>query len=200
MSKLELRDVAGAVIGPVSLSVEPGECVCLWGPSGGGKTLLLRAIADLDPHTGRVELDGNNAESFSPPEWRRHVGLLPAESGWWEETVGAHFPSDENDWLRRLGFGPEVAHWNVDRLSTGERQRLAFARLLVNEPKVLLLDEPTSALDPENGRTVEEIISTYRTETDAAVLWVSHDRDQVRRVADRNYRMADGRLCEETDR
>ena len=200
MSKLELRDVAGAVIGPVSLSVEPGECVCLWGPSGGGKTLLLRAIADLDPHTGRVALDGNNAESFSPPEWRRHVGLLPAESGWWEETVGAHFPSDENDWLRRLGFGPEVAHWNVDRLSTGERQRLAFARLLVNEPKVLLLDEPTSALDPENGRTVEEIISTYRTEKNAAVLWVSHDRDQVRRVADRNYRMADGRLSEETDR
>ena len=68
-----------------------GECVAIRGPSGGGKTLLLRAIADLDPNEGTVCLEGRNRATISGPDWRRLFGYVPAEPGWWAETVGNHF-------------------------------------------------------------------------------------------------------------
>jgi ABC-type iron transport system FetAB ATPase subunit len=82
----------------------------------------------------------------------------------------------------------------VIRLSSGEKQRLALLRLLANQPRVLLLDEPTANLDPENTRRVEAVIREYCRERAAAVVWVSHDREQAARVADRQFEVADGRL------
>jgi ABC-type multidrug transport system ATPase subunit len=91
------------------------------------------------------------------PDWRRRVGLLPAESGWWADRVGAHFITTNDarnpattptPILARLGFEPDVLDWDVQRLSSGERQRLGLARLLLNRPEVLLLDEATANLDP----------------------------------------------------
>ena len=78
-------------VGPVSLEVDTGTCVGLSGPSGAGKTLLLRAIADMEPHEGKVYLDGTEQSSIPAPEWRRLVSLLPAESMWWLDSVGAAF-------------------------------------------------------------------------------------------------------------
>jgi ABC-type iron transport system FetAB ATPase subunit len=75
----------------------------------------------------------------------------------------------------------------VRRLSTGERQRLALLRLLAGKPQVLLLDEPTASLDPRSTRAVEQLVTHYRLHHQAAVLWVSHDADQARRIADRYY-------------
>ncbi|HEX6115286.1 MAG TPA: ABC transporter ATP-binding protein, partial [Geminicoccaceae bacterium] len=72
--------------------VADGECVAVMGPSGAGKTRLLRAIADLDPNRGEVVADGVDRARLSGPACRRMVGYLPAESGWWADTVGAHFP------------------------------------------------------------------------------------------------------------
>jgi ABC-type iron transport system FetAB ATPase subunit len=89
---------------------------------------------------------------------------------------------DLEDLLERLGFGSEVLGWSVARLSTGERQRLALARLLANGPDVLLLDEATANLDPPNRERVEAIVQDYRRERRAAVLWVSHDPEQRRRL------------------
>lgn len=166
------------------------------GPSGSGKSLLLRAITDLDAHQGEVMLEGQACASFAAPQWRRQVGLLPAESQWWYEQVGAHFPAiDEVQW-RALGFAPEVAQWEVARCSTGERQRLALLRLLANRPRVLLLDEPTASLDPNSVRLVEALIQQYREQQQAAVLWVSHDPSQIARVASRQYRINAGRIEE----
>ncbi len=96
--------------------------------------------------------------------------------------------------LAALGFGPEVLDWEVARLSTGERQRLALLRLLGNAPQALLLDEPTAALDPASRARVEAVVADYRRKREAAVLWVSHDPAQIGRVADRHYRLEDGRL------
>ena len=194
MPRLKIESLRFQGRGPYDLAVESGECVGLSGPSGAGKTLLLRSIADLDPHEGRVFLDDVDSLAVDAPSWRRAVGLLPAESQWWWDTVGPHFPAVDLERLKALGFGEEVLGWEVSRLSTGERQRLALLRLLVNRPRALLLDEPTAALDPASAGQVEALIEDYRREADASVLWVSHDPAQAERVADRRYEISEGPL------
>ncbi|MCH7539313.1 MAG: ATP-binding cassette domain-containing protein, partial [Proteobacteria bacterium] len=89
---LRVRGLAFIGVDQVDFDLESGECVALTGPSGSGKTLLLRALADLDPNEGRVTLDGAARERFPAPHWRRLVGYLPVESGWWADLVGDHFP------------------------------------------------------------------------------------------------------------
>ncbi len=194
MAGLRLSRIQPRVIEPVELELAPGELVFVSGPSGSGKSLLLRAIADLDPHPGEAWLDGASRSSMPAPAWRRRVGLLPAESHWWGEDVGDHFAADAADFVEPLGFEPEVMGWSVSRLSTGERQRLALARLLANGPEVLLLDEATANLDPTNRDRVEAVVEHYRTDQEAAVLWVSHDPDQRRRLGGRSLVIQDGRL------
>ena len=183
--------------GPVDLVIEPGECVSVMGASGAGKTLLLRALADLDPHEGRVILDSLVCAEMPGPEWRRKVGMLPTESAWWADSVGLHFPqSFSGEALAPYGFEPAALAWDVQRLSTGERQRLAIARLLARTPKALLLDEPTGSLDPDNVERMEHLLAQYREDRGAPVLWVSHDPDQAERVATRHLTLRDGRLVE----
>ena len=189
MSSLNVIDLRTHERGPYSLSIAPGECVSLRGDSGSGKSLLLRAIADLDPHEGQVLLDDMPVTQFTAPQWRKQVALLPAESQWWQDEVGAHFPTEECPWFEPLGFGTETMRWQVSRLSSGEKQRLALARILMNKPRVLLLDEPTASLDANNVITVERLIDEYRHTTDAAVLWVSHDAQQATRVGNRHLQL-----------
>jgi ABC-type iron transport system FetAB ATPase subunit len=179
---------------PVSLAIAAGECLVISGPSGAGKTLLLRAIADLDPNRGQVYLDDQPREGFVPPEWRRRVAYVPAESAWWDERIRAHFPGRRVKFLREFGFEMGILRRQVARLSTGERQRLALLRAINLKPQVLLLDEPTASLDADNTRRVEALIEEYRRENNAAVLWVSHDNRQIKRIADRHLRFRGGKL------
>ncbi len=174
-------------LGPIDWQINCGECVSLAGASGSGKSLLLRAIADLDPHEGEVLLNGRSAMSMAGHLWRRRVGLLPAEPFWWSERVGDHFSGDELQYLESLGLTEEAMEWEVSRCSTGERQRLALLRLLQNRPEVLLLDEPTAALDPQSVEAVEALIANYRRQQQAVVIWVSHDPQQRQRVAQHHF-------------
>ncbi|MBF0187140.1 MAG: ATP-binding cassette domain-containing protein [Magnetococcales bacterium] len=185
-----------AHVGPVSFAVDGGECIGVEGRSGSGKSLLLRALADLDPNTGEVVLDGESRSGMEAPLWRTRVGLLPAESRWWFETVEEHLQSCSalSDWLQRLGFEEDVVKWRVDRLSTGEKQRLSLARLLSRKPQALLLDEPTANLDATSSGWVESLISDYRTAFTVPVIWVGHDPQQLRRVASRVLTVEEGGL------
>lgn len=189
--QLEVDGLRVDGIGPVDLVIGSGECLVLSGPSGAGKTRVLRAIADLDRHTGRVVCEGVACEDVPAPEWRRRVGMLAADSQWWRDRVAEHFgtpPSPET--LAALDLPPGVLEQPVARLSSGERQRLALLRLLANRPRVLLLDEPTANLDPDNVARVERLVADYLATLGAAAIWVSHDPRQRERVAHRVMRLA----------
>ena len=88
---LKVRDLHTPILKPASFALSSGECIAIRGPSGAGKTLLLRAIADLDPNAGVVTLEDRDRSTIPGPHWRRLVGYVPAEPGWWAETVGEHF-------------------------------------------------------------------------------------------------------------
>ena len=194
---LEVQGLTRPGIEPFSLRLDAGECVALSGPSGAGKTLLLRAVADLDPSVGAVSLDGVSREAMPAPEWRRRVCYLAPEAGWWADGVAAHFPNRAGALalLPALGLAVAALDWQVARLSTGERQRLALARLLLLEPRVMLLDEPTSGLDPDTTAMVEGVLRR-RLGDGAAIVLVTHAADQARRLARRHFRIDAGRVRE----
>lgn len=197
MSGLEVSSLSNRLLQDVELRVAPGACLTIAGPSGSGKSLLLRSIADLDPHDGAVAIDGQGSEGVTGPQWRRLVTMVPAESQWWYDTVGEHFPPDTDVDFSALGFKAEVRNWQIDRLSTGERQRLALLRALALQPRALLLDEPTAALDVASRKAVEALVGKFRREYAVPVIWVSHDQEQIGRISDQHMVIAEGRLLPE---
>ncbi|KAF1020731.1 MAG: putative iron export ATP-binding protein FetA [Paracidovorax wautersii] len=143
---LRARQLRSAHGGPFDLDLAAGGCAIVTGPSGAGKSVLLRLLADLDPGEGEVWLEGTPRLHWSGPQWRRQVVYQSAEPAWWDSQVAAHFdtPPDAG-LLDALGLPARLMAQPVERLSTGERQRLALVRSLARAPRVLLLDEPTAA-------------------------------------------------------
>ncbi len=196
-ARLRVQNLRSGIAGPFELAVEAGECVAVTGPSGSGKSLLLRMIADLDPNEGDAELDGRQRHRFHAPEWRRQVVYCAAEPGWWGELAMDHFPASKHALMLalagRLGVVPERVGDNLARLSTGERQRLALVRALLLDPPVLLLDEPTGALDSEATVCVETVLRE-RLAGGTAMLVVTHSAEQAARLGNRRFLMAERRL------
>ncbi len=195
---LQARELRGALSGPFDLELAPGRCTVLSGPSGIGKSLLLRMLADLDPNQGRVSLGGVSRESLPASTWRRLVTYVAAESGWWEDSVAAHFTDLDavRPLLPQVKLDPSLLQAQVLQLSTGERQRLALLRALVQQPRFLLLDEPTAALDPASRDAVEQLLRRQR-EQGMGLLLVSHDADQAQRLADIHLRLDEQGLRED---
>jgi len=183
--------------GPFDFEVADGACLAITGPSGAGKSVLLRAIADLDPNEGRLSTGRLERDAVPAPEWRRAVALLPAESGWWEEGVAAHFRDAPGmvPLLEQVGLDQKAMNWQVARLSTGEKHRLALLRALEQEPEVLLLDEPTTMLDAGTTERVEALLKA-RMMQGLSIVMVTHDPAQPERIAGRVMWLEDGRLSE----
>ena len=154
-------------------------------------------VADLDPNTGEVALDGTARQDLSPTDWRRRAPYVAAQSGWWRDRVAEHFAPDRLAAARelgaRVGLAAELFDGPVLRLSTGEKQRLAIIRALVLDSPVLLLDEPTAPLDPDSTRQMETILKD-RLKAGLTLIVVTHDQHQARRLGARHYRMRDRRM------
>ena len=190
---LVIRGLRGRGIGPVDLEVAPGTAAAILGPSGAGKSLLLRLAADLDEGTGEVRLGHHDRAAMPAPAWRRRVGLVPAEPGWWAPDVATHFPAERRDIGGGLGLPADVMTRTVATLSTGERQRLALLRALARQPDALLLDEPTSAFDPTSIAAVEALLHEALS-AGLVLVVVTHDAGFAGRLGARRYAMVAGRL------
>lgn len=195
MAILNLKKFQIHELKPVDMKVNK-EIICLSGASGSGKSLFLRAIADLIEHEGEAYLDEQKCSAINPVQWRKEVGFLPAESAWWMDAVGNHFNEKNIDNLSSLNLADDCFTWDVSRCSTGEKQRLAIVRLLEQKPKVLLLDEPTASLDSNSVEAVEMLIKRYSKEFDVPVIWVSHDKQQIERIADRQFKIENNEMRE----
>jgi UDP-glucose/iron transport system ATP-binding protein len=171
------------------LALDAGEIAVLVGANGTGKTLFLRAIADLDPvDEGTCELDGTPREDLAPAEWRRRVVYVHQRNPSTGPTVGAD--------LARIGALVAQAGRTLSpppgldacrptaTLSGGEAQRLALERALAISPEVLLLDETTSQLDGQRAREAERRVREW-ADGGGCVVWVSHDAGLAARVGGR---------------
>lgn len=180
---------------PLSFAVAEGECLAIEGPSGSGKSRILRALADLDPADGQVFLDGIERRETGPQAWRKAVRFVAAEPGWWTDTPRGTLPSAASlepriaRLLSAVGLDEGLLDRQISLLSTGERQRIALVRALLDEPKVLLLDEPTAALDKATTALVEELIR-FQLLAGRSVLIASHDTALIERLAHARLQLA----------
>jgi ABC-type lipoprotein export system ATPase subunit len=193
----------------VSLDIESGQFVAVCGPSGCGKSTLLTIVGGLGmPTTGRVKVAGQDVLAMSPAQRARfraeNIGfvfqmfhLLPYLSVV-ENVVTAAVPGSgaearqrAGEMLDRFNLSRRLRHRPAE-LSTGECQRVAVARALVNRPKLILADEPTGNLDAENSAAVLELLAAFHREG-GTVLLVTHQESAVR-YAERTIRLRDGKM------
>lgn len=188
------------------LKVDAGEIACLTGKSGSGKSTCLDLIAGfLTPDAGRVRIAGKDILDIAPES--RPLTIMFQSNNLFEHLTAAQnvalgtstslrLTDDETrqveSALDRVGLLP-LARRRASKLSGGERQRVALARCLIRKRPVLLLDEPFGALDVETRRGMISLLREITTERSVAVLMVTHDPDECREVADRHYRLRDGR-------
>lgn len=210
VQRLTLRlDNYATVLREVSLEIEGGAITSVVGPSGSGKSSLLRCLNRLwEPPAGTVFFDGQDVTTMDVLALRRRVGMLFQSANLFDGTVAnnvGYGPSLEgrsltagriDALLKMAGLESRFAAKAAASLSGGEAQRVALARALANEPEVLLMDEPTSALDPAATLHVEQTIRDLQKMMDLTVVLVTHDIEQVRRMADSAALLIEGRIVE----
>ncbi|OYR78687.1 phosphate ABC transporter ATP-binding protein [Halorubrum sp. C191] len=205
----------------LTIDVDAGEVVAVIGPSGVGKTTLLRTLAlSLEPDEGTVTLDGTDAwavDESARLALRRRVGMVFQEASLFGGSVARNVEyglrvrrswSERIASLFRLSGAADAVHESLevvgladktdqpaDSLSGGEAQRVSFARALAYDPDALLLDEPTSDLDPRNTAVIEEAIGEAKARGIGVVV-ATHDMHQAERVADRVAVLLDDGITE----
>lgn len=186
------------VLKAVSLSIAAGEILMLMGPSGSGKSSLLRCLNRLEePPPGCIRLHGEDIAALPVVTLRQRVGMIFQKTAPFPGTVAeniAYGPGLRGETLshericelmKMAALPADLFDRPAGELSGGQEQRLAIARALANDPEILLLDEPTSALDPVATRTIEDTMCNLRDTLGITLVWVSHSAEQARRVGDR---------------
>ncbi|RAX21823.1 MULTISPECIES: ABC transporter ATP-binding protein [unclassified Actinomyces] len=194
------------VLHDVSLTVQPGEVVCLLGPNGVGKTTLVEnLLGSLRPHAGSVRVFGTDPRRAGAAFWAR-IGLV--QQNWTDHAKWR--VKDQLEWIRsmqltasaRVATMAEVldavgladkSNSRLSRLSGGQRRTLDFAAALLGRPELLILDEPTTGLDPSSKARLHDLIME-RVDDRATVLMTTHDLSEAERLASRVVIMAAGRI------
>jgi putative ABC transport system ATP-binding protein len=197
-----------AILRGMSLTVSDEGITVLLGPSGAGKTMILRLLNRLEvPTSGVVLFRGEPVASIDPLALRRRVGMVFQRPAPFPGTVRDNLlvadPAASDEELLAALAGAGLAATFLDRsaddLSGGESQRMCLARTLVTQPEVLLMDEPTSALDPDARHRLERTARALAAEG-RPVVWVTHDLDQADRLADDVLVVIDGRVASADER
>lgn len=210
IKNIEKKYNSGFSLGIEDFEIAEGEISCIIGPSGGGKSTLLRILAGLDPDCKMdVELFGGKKQLSKEYgiDDRRAISLVSQKPAILKRSVkeNIRFPLDLAGISRKVGdertrkiaeetgLGDKLDR-NAMKLSGGEAQRMSLARALVTQPKLLILDEPTANLDPKNVAILEDLILKANKEMKITVLLVTHNMFQAKRLADRLTLLIDGKI------
>jgi ABC-type Fe3+/spermidine/putrescine transport system ATPase subunit len=200
----------------VTFDVASGEAIAILGPSGSGKTTLLRLIAGLEiPDSGEIWLDGTrvaaDGRSFATP-YDRRIGFVFQDLSLWPhltvqqqldfvlgsmKVARAERAPRITDALTLVRID-HVASRYPHQLSGGEQQRVALARTLVGQPRLILFDEPLASLDPEMRVHLRQELASLQRSLGVTSIYVTHDRDDATAIADRLLQMRAGRIVDES--
>lgn len=200
------------VLKGVDVDIQSGEIVSIVGPSGSGKSTLLHILGTLDrPDNGVIALDGKNLHDMNAKTLaafrNRNIGfvfqfhhLLPEFSalenicvpGWIAGRNKKEVAERANSLLSMLGLAGRAEN-KPQQLSGGEQQRVAVARALINQPKVVFADEPTGNLDSANAKDLHQLFFDLRKQFNQTFLIVTHN-EELARMSDRNLHMKDGKI------
>lgn len=217
--KIELQNIGktkngNAILKDINLTFTSGKRYILVGPSGTGKTTLLRLINRMDePSSGQILYDGENIKSIPVLDLRRRVGMVFQIPVIFDGTVKDNLsvayrlkiisgPIDENELQKNLklaGLQGDLLNRRASDLSVGEKQRLNVARALVNKPEVLLLDEPTSALDPSTAIRLLESIKELNELLGLTIIIVTHQLEYARLFGGRVISLINGIIVKEQE-
>jgi len=210
--KIQLRDVGLVYDGGVplfqgvSLDIDPGRFLLIEGPSGSGKSSLLRLLNRLqEPTSGEILIDGQSVGAHDVPTFRRRIGYLQQSPVMVEGSVADNLLLPFGFAAARRKVAPSAADLrqllqdyllhDVDlasaasKLSVGQKQRIALIRMLLMQPEVLLCDEPTSALDPASREIVQESLEKLNVAKQMTVVVVTHVDFTTQRVIPLRYRL-----------
>lgn len=207
MRAVTLRRGGRMVLHSVDAAFGAATVTAVVGPSGAGKTSLLRCLNRLDePEQGTVFLDGQDVRKLDPTELRKRVGMIFQTPVLFDGGIRSNLSYGLNGVvderligaLHAAGLDASFLDRDSTAVSVGQAQRICIARALLRDPEVLLMDEPTSALDKDAAARVETLI-TELSEQGYAVVVVTHDLQQAKRVAKRAFLLVDGRITASGD-
>ena len=199
------------ILKDISFTVQKKEIIALLGPSGSGKSSLLKSINMLNtPRCGQIKYHNNDIQEISPMALRKKIGYVLQKPTLFGNDVmeNLKYPCELHQkvfdinlvefYLKKVNLKPDILEKKPNELSGGEQQRISLVRTLLLEPEIILLDEVTSALDEDNTLLIEELIKYENENNELTVIFISHNNEQAKRLAQKVIYMEEGVIKEFT--